>query len=83
MSWDNCNATASPPIEAPPVMYLVQWTEDGEHWFGEHDEDGSPAMFWDEADAEAYVAAREAETTEDGEPTPYRYRIVEEWEEAG
>ncbi len=34
MSWDNCNATASPPIEAPPVMDLVQWTGDGKHWFG-------------------------------------------------
>lgn len=63
-------------------MYVVQWTEEeSPRWYYEHDEDGTPAMFWRERDAMNYVKAREAELTEDGEPTPYRYRIIEEVEE--
>lgn len=48
MSWDNSNATASPPLftDPPRRIYVVQWTEgDGSRWYYEHDDDGSPAMF--------------------------------------
>lgn len=71
------------PGDPPPPVWIVQESYPGRcrdgHWYTAEDNDATPAVFNDERDAERYMAARKAERTDDDEPTPYHYRIVEGW----
>ena len=64
------------PDDPPPPVWIVQERYGSFDWYTSEDDDATPAVFDDERDAERYMAEREAELTDDGEPTNYRYRIV-------
>ena len=76
---DRTQRSTDPDDDPEDTIYIVEVSWGGEPpWETDTDDDGTPAVFlsWDEVDR--YVKAREAEKTDDGEPTPYVYRIVEE-----
>lgn len=77
--WNQTQRSTEPDDDPKDPVYIVEVSWGGETpWQLDVDDDGTPAIFslWDETDR--YVTAREAEKTDDGEPTPYVYRIVEE-----
>jgi hypothetical protein len=77
--WNRTQRSTEPDDDPKDPVFIVKSSLGGKPpWLLDTDDDGTPAIFflWDEADR--YVKAREAEKTDDGEPTPYVYRIVEE-----
>ena len=77
--WNRTQRSTEPDDDQGDPIYVVEVSWCGKPpWQPDTDDDDTPAIFflWDEADR--YVKAREAEKTDDGEPTPYVYRIVEE-----
>lgn len=66
-----------PETDPVPPTFYIQWRDrrNAGEWRPQYDEDGWLCEYGDEGEAERQAATFRAERTDDGEPTPYEYRV--------